>query len=107
MSATKWRKDGRYVVDNPEINSLELFATEVELKRIVTQDQPKVTQDQPRQTTASIQVAVAEPIRTAEQFGSPQSEPQRFQDLPSEIIQFCYQGQPAEFRMYGGLIRFL
>jgi hypothetical protein len=99
MSATKWRKDGRYVVDNPEINSLELFATEVELKR-------KVTQDQPRQTTASIQVAVAEPIRSAEQFAPPE-EPQRFQDLPSEIIQFCYQGQPAEFRMYGGLIRFL
>jgi|LakMenE18May11ns_1017448.scaffolds.fasta_scaffold9719842_1 hypothetical protein len=100
MSATKWRKDGRYVKDDPEVNSLELFATEVELKR-------KVTQDQPRQTTASIQVAVAEPIRTAEQFGSPQSEPQRFQDLPSEIVQFCYQGQPAEFRMYGGFIRFL
>jgi len=29
------------------------------------------------------------------------------QNLPSEIMIVCYEGQPAEFQVYGGLIRVL
>ena len=100
MNTTKWRKDGRYVADNPEINSAENFATETLLKK-------QTRQTPVEQKTASIQITQTEPTRTAEILPQEQTNQRVSQDLPSEIIQFCYQGQPAEFRMYGGLIRFL
>ena len=100
MSTTKWRKDGRYVVDNPEINSAENFATEMLLKK-------QVIQTTPEQKTASIQITQTEPTRTAEVFaeGAPQQNP--IPNLPSEIVRVCIDGRPAEMRVYGGIIRFL
>lgn len=100
MNTTKWRKDGRYVVDNPEINTLENFALDTQLKK-------QISQNPSEQKTASIQIAQTEPTRTAERFPQ-ERQNQRIQpDLPSELIQVCYNGRPAEFRMYGGFIKYL
>jgi|LakMenE18May11ns_1017448.scaffolds.fasta_scaffold9414881_2 hypothetical protein len=99
MNTTKWRKGERYVVDNPEINTLENFALDTQLKK-------QISQNPSEQKTASIQITQTEPTRITEIL--PQEQNQIYKpDLPSEIVQFCYNGRPAEFRMYGGLIKYL
>ena len=100
MNTTKWRKDGRFVVDNPEINSAENFATETLLKK-------QTSQTPVEQKTVSIQITQTEPTRTAEVFAERAPQQQPIPNLPSEIVRVCIDGRQAEMRVYGGIIRFL
>lgn len=102
MNTTKWSADGRQITDNTETNTLENFALETELRKQSNQLSGRIEE----QKTASIQITQTEPTRTTEIF--PQEQNQIYKpDLPSEIITICYQGRPAEFRMYGGFIKFI
>lgn len=94
-----WRKDGRQVKITPE-QELEALAVDTELKKQNLQFQGAVSQTPSIQITETRSTTPETPFR-------PKDPPPAPLDLPSEIIQVCYNGRPAEFRMYGGFIRYL
>jgi hypothetical protein len=95
---TIWRKDGRQVKATPELD-LEGFAIDTELKKQTVQLQGGIS--------AAPSIQITETRSAVANVPAPQPPPPAPLDLPSEIIQVCYNGRPAEFRMYGGFIRYL
>jgi len=107
MNTTSWRKDGRYVKDNPEINAIESFAAEtIARKQSVQisgefQDFKKMPPQMASLQISSVETSLPQESRPTTPL------PQLLQDLPSEIVRVCIDGREAEMRVYGGVIRFL
>lgn len=107
MATSIFRKDSRGERPDEDILSISQFAASVTQQKLATQLSGAIG-DLGNKVSAT-------PTMTLETIAPP-SQPQGRSDkiipppenfLPSEVIQVCYNGRPAEFRMYGGFIRYL
>lgn len=107
MSTSIFRKDSRTERTDEDILSISQFASNV-LQQKQTSQLSGAIGDLGNKMNAMASMTF-ETISPASQQNKQQEEiiptPENF--LPSEVIQVCYNGRPAEFRMYGGFIKYL
>lgn len=103
MATSKWRKDSRYLEQDADSNSLGNFANRVLQTKQATQPSPPVSTLSLR--PSEVQLTSLGVVSTSQELSQP-AKPEPL-ILPSEIVTVCKNGRPAEYRMYGGFIRFL
>ena len=107
MATSIFRKESRGERPDEDVLSISQFAASVTQQKLATQlagaigDLGNKVNATPTITLETI--TPPNPSQGRNEKIAP--TPENF--LPSEIIQVCYNGRPAEFRMYGGFIRYL
>ena len=107
MATSVFRKESRSEKIDEDLLSLSQFASNVTQQKLATQLSGAVGDLGNKVNAIPIMTleTIAPPTQQQGQTQKIIPTPENF--LPSEVIQVCYNGRPAEFRMYGGFIRYL